>query len=310
MRKWRSASGAVAWKLLLGIALGVGAVWFVAQSSFAPPEPVSREVAGPIGRTVVPNTEAPVATALAAPQRDTQNDPFAGVDLSNNSVLRHIAGIEEKTRGRQRAQARGTAVAAAPTATPETARPSASPPPPARQESTATQRPAPPVPVQTVAPPPSPSETPRGPAVLQTSAAVDAPVLRSASETTAASPPSFERVASNGVAAAPSAVSDRALVAALGNAPPPSPATTAPLHVIARTVPPFPIEAMRAGIREGRVVARLTIEADGSVSAAQIISSSPLGYFERESRRALATWRYEPPGRQTSADVELVFNRE
>jgi hypothetical protein len=35
-----------------------------------------------------------------------------------------------------------------------------------------------------------------------------------------------------------------------------------------------------------------------------------MGYFERESRRALASWRYEPPGQATSADVELVFNLE
>jgi TonB family protein len=57
-------------------------------------------------------------------------------------------------------------------------------------------------------------------------------------------------------------------------------------------------------------VARLTIEADGRVSGAQIVKAAPLGYFERESRRALANWRYEPPGRQISADVELIFTRE
>ena len=98
------------------------------------------------------------------------------------------------------------------------------------------------------------------------------------------------------------------LVAALGKTAPPQ-STTPPLRVANRTVPIFPVEAMRAGIQSGRVVARLTIEADGRVSAAQIISSTPIGYFERESRRALAMWRYEPPGQATSADVELIFNR-
>jgi protein TonB len=101
------------------------------------------------------------------------------------------------------------------------------------------------------------------------------------------------------------------LLAALGKAaPPPAPAITPQLRVTNRKVPNFPIEAIRAGIQNGRVVARLTIEADGRVSATQIISASPIGYFERESRRALATWRYEPPGQATTADIELDFTRE
>jgi TonB family protein len=99
------------------------------------------------------------------------------------------------------------------------------------------------------------------------------------------------------------------LVAALGKSPPPA-STTPPLRLATRTVPTFPIEAVRAGVSSGRVVARLTIEADGRVSATEILSSTPLGYFERESRRALANWRYEPPGQTTSADVELVFKHE
>jgi len=110
-------------------------------------------------------------------------------------------------------------------------------------------------------------------------------------------------------ATTPTNANDRVLVAALGNAAP-APSITAPLKVTNRTVPVFPPEAIRAGIQSGRIVARLTIEADGRVSGAQILSASPSGFFERESRRALSSWRYEPPGRETSTDVELVYTRE
>jgi protein TonB len=300
--KWQRASGAIAWKLLLAVVAGVGAIWIAAQSSIAPSEPASREVAGPIAiRTPVPNTEIPLTPAPVAARAETQNDPFAGVDVSNNSVLRHIAGIEEKARGRQ------------PTRTPETSRATPAPiaaqpervpaAPPVRAEAGNEQKAPPSIPTQIAAAPPA--EATRAPIALQTAAPADALVTRSGGDAVAASP----GTAVPAPPATPANNTDRVLVAALGaNAPVPS--TFAPLRVITRTVPAFPQEALRDGIRQGRVVARLTIEADGRVSGAQIISAAPLGYFERESRRALATWRYEPPGSATSADVELVFNRE
>jgi TonB family protein len=144
----------------------------------------------------------------------------------------------------------------------------------------------------------------------------EAPLTRSVAEP---APPAnaqpSERPA-NSTAPAPAgnagpANGDRVLLAALGkSAPAQSPSVGPPLRVANRTLPSFPHDAARDGIRSGRVVARLTIQADGRVSATQIISATPMGYFERDSRRALATWRYEPPGEVTSAEVELVFNLE
>lgn len=303
LRTRRGVRGAVAWKLLLGIAAGIGVVWSFAQSSLPPAETPSRAVAGPIAvRTPVSNSEQRVAAAPAADAR--KNDPFAGVDVSNDSVLRHIAGIDENARARQqRAPQRGAAKAAT-----EPARPVAAPPtPPVGAEPAETQRvPNAPAEAAAMAPLLAPAPPP-APAALQTSA-IEAPVTRSAADPGAATLPAVGQA----VAAPPpsKADPDRTQVAALGNTPSMARATDAPLRAIARPVPPFPIEAMRAGIPQGRVVARLTVEADGRVSAARILSSTPLGYFERESRRALANWRYEPPGRQTSTDVELVFNRE
>jgi protein TonB len=313
---WR-VRGAIAWKLVLGIAVAAAVVWVLAQPSVPPPEPGSRAVAGPIAvRTPVPNTERPTAPPPAAAPpaavvaTGSPSDPFAGVDVSNNSVLRHIAGIEEKARGRRAAQARDPLrVNPAATATPPARQPVAPQPP--REQPAAESRPvAPPGGVQLVAALGLP-DVPRTAATPPTVPLAEVPLARPVTESAAASAPAAERAATP-VPASPAAnpaPGDRVLVAALGKSAPPQ-STTPPLRVARRTVPVFPVEAMRAGIQNGRVVARLTIEADGRVSAAQIINSNPIGYFERESRRALATWRYDPPGQPTSADVELIFTRE
>jgi TonB family protein len=291
------SGGAIAWKLLLGIAAGVGAIWVAAQSTNAPSEPVSRAVGGPIAKpTTVAGPDAHSAPARPVAQASPPSDPFAGVDVSNNSVLRHIARIEEKPRGRAGAPTRVTPAAparsAAAAAIDEPVRQVAAAQGLAREEPLATVLP--------IAAAPS-SEPNRAVVTTQTAAF---------SEQQAQNAPAPERPAAAPESANAAKGSDRVLVAALGNTVAPPPPVNAPLRVTHRTVPSFPIEAIRAGIQSGRVVARLTIEADGRVSATQIVSAMPIGYFERESRRALATWRYEPPGRAASADVELVFNRE
>lgn len=304
-RDVQRAGGAIAWKLLLGIAAGVGVIWVAAQSSNAPSEPVSRAVSGPIAKpTAAASLDVHSAPATTAPQ-SPPSDPFAGVDVSNNSVLRHIARIEEKPRGRPAAPTRIAAAppahkSAPPAAIDEPVRPIVGSPGLTREDPLATAR-----------------STPAAPALLPIAAvplsepnrAVVTTQTAAFSEALVQSAPAPERPLAAPESANVSKGSDRVLVAALGTPAPPT-SINAPLRVANRTVPAFPIEAVRAGIQSGRVVARLTIEADGRVSAAQILSATPMGYFERESRRAFVTWRYEPPGRATSADVELVFNRE
>ena len=308
--QWRSAHGVIAWKLLLGIAAAIGAIWVAAQASFAPAdEPNSRAVAGPIAvRVPVPNNQAPAPAPVVAPApapTESSSDPFAGVDVNNNSVLRLIAGINDKVRDRKSApQPRRPSTPA----TPETPRAPAGPAPLA-QDAPVEPRAAPlvVVPVTAGAVPAEASRTASSP---PTALAVEPHVAKSGDSPT---PATVERSEGAVLAPAPAKAaansSERVLMAALG-IPSPPPAITAPLRVSSRTVPVFPPEAIRAGIQNGRVVARLTIEADGRVSSATIISATPTGYFERESRRAVTTWRYEPPGQATSADVELVFNRE
>lgn len=298
-RDAQRAGGAIAWKLLLGIAAGLGVIWVAAQSTNAPSEPVSRAVGGPIAKpTAVTIQDARSAPATTAPETSPQSDPFAGVDVSNNSVLRHIARIEERPRGRPAAPARvAPTPSAPPAAIAEPVRPSAGPQVVARDEPSANSRAPALLPIAA-----APLSEPNRTVVATQTATFTEPLAPSAltPEQPIAAPESANVTKG----------SDRVLVAALGNAAAPPPVVNAPLRVTNRTVPAFPIEAMRAGIPNGRVVARLTIEPDGRVSSAQILSASPSGYFERESRRALVTWRYEPPGRVASADVELVFNRE
>jgi protein TonB len=306
MRAASRDRGAVAWRMIAGIALAAALVWIVAMPSIAPPEPRSRAVAGPIGVRVEPAREAPVVPAPAVASSASQSDPFAGVDVRNNSVLRHIAGIEDKNRTRQHASPRDLAKAPADQASPPPARAPAVPSP-AREESAANSPAArrPGAAPAVVAVPIAPQQ--RVAAAPSTTAQADAALSRAAAEAVFGFAAPEHPVAAT--AADPEAGGDRVTVAALGKAAAPQPAA-APLRVTHRTVPVFPVEAMRAGVQSGHVIARVTIEADGRVSGTQIISATPLGYFERESRRALATWRYEPPGQATSADVELVFNRD
>jgi len=58
------------------------------------------------------------------------------------------------------------------------------------------------------------------------------------------------------------------------------------------------------------VLARLTINGDGSVGHVDIVDAEPRNVFDREVRRALSTWRYEAPGQQRQTTVELLFKLE
>lgn len=66
-------------------------------------------------------------------------------------------------------------------------------------------------------------------------------------------------------------------------------------------------EALRSGVKEGQVRARLTIETDGRVSRVEILRSTPRGVFDRSVVRALQQWRYEPIRESQTAEIELAF---
>lgn len=85
---------------------------------------------------------------------------------------------------------------------------------------------------------------------------------------------------------------------------PPPPAALVP---IAQPRPRFAAGAVRDGITQGRVLARLSVDADGRVTDARIVESSPRRVFDREVRQAALRWRYRPPGEPREIDVEFVF---
>lgn len=298
------ARGAITAKLLVAVAVGASVIWstHIAQAPKAetPADPSS-------DATTLAKPASPSLAPVSSADDDSKPDPFAGVDVGSNPVLRHIAGIADParapreepapraapTRTPAQAQERVAAVSAAPA-------PVATPPAQAAivPETQVEARPAPapaPAPVQVaVAPAPAPAPVARPAAPVETVMPV---VVEPAAIITEATAVVTQPAEGTATAAARDAFGL-------------PPSVQAPLRTVRRTVPVFPQEAIKAGIKTGRVTARVTIEADGRVSASQIVSATPAGFFERESQRALGTWRYDAPGRVTSTDVELVFARE
>ncbi len=94
-------------------------------------------------------------------------------------------------------------------------------------------------------------------------------------------------------------------------AAPPAPAAPLPkppvLRALQRSQPVFPGEAARSGIHEGRVVAHYSVNTDGSIGQIDIVESQPARVFDREVRRALKSWRYEPISQPQLASVEFAF---
>lgn len=97
------------------------------------------------------------------------------------------------------------------------------------------------------------------------------------------------------VAAAPAPV-EQAPTAA----PPPAPAAAAtptqfsPLPAVVSTVQPdYPVRASRRRI-EGSVELSFVVQPDGSVTDVAVVSSKPLGMFDREAISAMERWRFAP----------------
>jgi len=79
--------------------------------------------------------------------------------------------------------------------------------------------------------------------------------------------------------------------------------------VIKKVPPDFPNEAVKKGISTGSVKAKLTIEADGKVSAVEIVEAEPKRVFDRAVIAALMEWKFEP-GEKATHEVKLVFKNE
>lgn len=74
-----------------------------------------------------------------------------------------------------------------------------------------------------------------------------------------------------------------------------------------RVEPEYPAKAL-AGNIEGLVVAHVTIEKDGSVSAVKIVRSQPARVFDQAASKALMQWKFSRTDEPVLGEVELRFN--
>ena len=66
-----------------------------------------------------------------------------------------------------------------------------------------------------------------------------------------------------------------------------------PPRAVVRHRPDYPFRAQQRNI-EGSVRVKLLVQADGSVTRVEILSSEPAGVFDDAVRRSVPTWRFEP----------------
>ena len=86
-------------------------------------------------------------------------------------------------------------------------------------------------------------------------------------------------------------------------------ASTGGLQVVERVQPEFPREADRAGVNDGKVKARMTIDASGEVTRVEVLEATPRRIFDREVVRALSQWRFAKGSEARAMEVELDFRR-
>jgi TonB family protein len=245
----------------------------------------------PVTSAAVPPPDAGAASA-AQGSTEAQGDPFAGVDPTQNDVLRNIARLEPGATARavpRPLAARGVDVAAAAANPGDTAPPGIAP--------------------GFAAPAGTAADVPTGTTASSGAVAAEPPVRAIGAPTSVPANPSDPAGAtiSGPIAAAatmpvPVAASSPAAVAVPA-------ATTAVTtrRAIAQPSPDFPREALREGINEGRVVANLAVAADGRVTDVTVISATPSRAFGRVAQQSLRDWRYEAAAEPSSVQVELVF---
>ena len=82
----------------------------------------------------------------------------------------------------------------------------------------------------------------------------------------------------------------------------------APPTLVSRRDPEFPDYLRRAGIDNGYVIARLTLDSKGHVQGVEVIESVPRGVFSHEARRTFSLWKYSEgrfDGRTLEAKLEF-----
>jgi protein TonB len=160
------------------------------------------------------------------------------------------------------------------------------PPPPPPPPKKIVEAPKVQQPVQTYVPPPD----------IPTPQVTEAPVITAVTPTPPAEPH---------VIAPPPVV-----VAPPAPAPKPEVRRGAQLVIVSREDPTYPREALKAGIEKGSVTARIYIDEQGNVTEVRIMSAEPPRVFDREVRRALALWKFQPEGTKYIGEVEISFSTQ
>ena len=76
---------------------------------------------------------------------------------------------------------------------------------------------------------------------------------------------------------------------------------------VSGSAPAFPREAIRAGIRNGHVVAQVLIDETGNVNGVTIVKADPPGVFDRVVVEALSQWKFVGDGNQYKHEVQIKF---
>jgi protein TonB len=74
-----------------------------------------------------------------------------------------------------------------------------------------------------------------------------------------------------------------------------------------RVEPEYPPKAL-ASNTEGVVVAHVSIEKDGSVSAVQIVRAQPAKLFDQAATKALMQWKFSRTDEPVLGEIELRFS--
>ncbi len=90
---------------------------------------------------------------------------------------------------------------------------------------------------------------------------------------------------------------------------PPLPSVFRDIKPVKKVKPKYPPEAEAKHI-EGRVRVRLTVEVNGSVSDAKILSAEPPGVFDAAVMEAVVQYLFKRDGTSYQADQEIIFKLE
>ncbi|MCH8619228.1 energy transducer TonB [Undibacterium sp. TS12] len=90
-------------------------------------------------------------------------------------------------------------------------------------------------------------------------------------------------------------------------APAPAPVENLTLKVLSSVQPKYPGGAVRAGVTNGVVTARIHIETDGKVSQVDIVKANPPKHFDKEVIAAASQWKYAPISKPLTTMLEFNF---